>query len=182
MAAYKAELDKPPFGHKEQDSDHVLAKADDASCHHRIRSLPFHMLDLKHLDKILDLRWHLRWHLRWRLNAYGDASDVRRLHGAHDSLRSKLALDTQDNTDEPGMDMASYDDDNMAGLDNIGLIPVKLAMPAPFAADMDTSPAYNDHNQNKDHMVHDDGADDDARYFQPLPLPLPLPYLAFAGS
>lgn len=57
-------------------------------------------------------------------------------------------------------------------------------MPAPFAADMDTSPACNDHdhNQNKDHMVHDDGAGDDARYFQPLLLPLPLPHLAFAGS
>lgn len=57
-------------------------------------------------------------------------------------------------------------------------------MPAPFAADMDTSPACNDHdhNQNKDHMVHDDDVGDDARYFQPLPLPLPLPHLAFAGS
>lgn len=111
MAACKAELDKPPFGHKEQDSDNVLAKADDASCHHRIRNLPCHMLHLERLDKSLDLRWHLHW----RLDAYGDASDVRRLHGAHNFLRSKQALDTQDNTDEPGMDMASYDDDNMDG-------------------------------------------------------------------
>lgn len=111
MAAYKAELDKPPFDHKEQDLDNALAKADDASFHHRIRSLPCHMLDLKRLDKSLDLHWHLRW----RLNAYGDASDVRRLHGAHDFPRSKLALDTQDNTDEPGMDMASCDGDNTAG-------------------------------------------------------------------
>ena len=111
MAAYKAEQDKHPFGHKEQDSDNVLAKADDASCHHHIRSLPCHMLHLRRLDKSLDLRWHLHW----RLNAYGDASDVRRLHGAHDFPRSKQALDTQDNMDEPGMDMASYDGDNMDG-------------------------------------------------------------------
>lgn len=111
MAAYKAELDKLPFGHKEQDSDNVLAKADDASFHHHIRSLPCRMLHLRRLDKSLDLRWHLHW----RLNAYGDASDVRRLYGAHDFPRSKQALDTQDNMDEPGMDMASYDGDNMAG-------------------------------------------------------------------
>lgn len=112
MAAYKAELDKLPFYHKEQDSDNVLTMADDASSHHRIRSLPFHMQHSKRLDKSLDLRWHLHW----RLNAYGgDANDVRHLHDVQDFPRSKLVLDTQDNTAEPGMDMASYDGDNMGG-------------------------------------------------------------------
>ena len=81
-----------------------------------------------------------------------------------------------------GMDMASCDGDNTAGQGSKDLILVKLATLVPFAADMDTSLACNDHNHNKDHMRHDAGDGDDAPYSQPFPLPLRLLHSAFAGN
>lgn len=100
-AAYKAVLDKHPFDHMEQGLDNVQAMVDDASCHHRIRSLPCHMLHLERLDKSLDWHLHLHLHLRLHLDAYGGASDAHRLHDAHDVHRNKPVLDTQDNKAEP---------------------------------------------------------------------------------
>lgn len=182
MAAYKAELDKHPFGHKVQDLGNVLATVDVASCHHHIRSLPCHKLHLKHLDKSLDSRSHSHWRLHWHSDAYGGASDAHRLHDVQNVLRNKLALDTQDNMAALGMDTASCDGDNMAGLGSKDLTLVKLAMLAPFAADTDTLPACNDHDHNKDHMRHDAGDGDDAPYSQPFPLPLRLLHSAFAGN
>lgn len=136
---------------------------------------------MKRLDKSLDSRSHCH------LGAYGGASDAHRLHDVHDVHnvpRNKLALDTQDNTAELGMDMASCDGDNMAGQDNKDLNLVKLAMLAPFVAGMDTLPACNvhDQNHNKDHMSHDAGDGDDALYSQPFLLPLRLQHSAFAGN
>lgn len=123
-AAYKAELDKHPFDHMEQGLDNVQAMVDDASYHHRIRSLPCHMLHLERLDKSLDWHWHS--HSLLHLDAYGGASDARRLHDAHDFHHNKPVLDTQDNTAEPpGKGTASCDGDNTAVPDNKGLIPVK---------------------------------------------------------
>jgi len=121
-AAYKAELDKHPFDHMEQGLGNVQAMAGDASYHHRIRSLPCHMLHLERLDKSLD--WHS--HSRLHLDAYGGASDARRWHDAHDVHRNKPVLDTLDNTAEPpGKGTASCDGDNTAVTDNKDLIPVK---------------------------------------------------------